>query len=90
MDVHQHLAVVVPAVRTDVFDGDPPICTSATVAWLSARDFSAMSLLRASATSCSFSQPARSSGAGNCTAYALASINAFKTTWASAEIVGGT
>jgi hypothetical protein len=68
----------------------PPICTSVAVAWLAARDFSASSLLRASARSWTFSQPARSSGAGNSIAYGLASINAFKTCWASAEIVGGT
>ena len=68
----------------------PPISSSVTVAWLAARDFSAASLLRASAISYTLSQPARSSGAGNWIAYALASINAFKTTWASAEIVGGT
>jgi hypothetical protein len=68
----------------------PPISVSATVAWLAARDFSAMSWLRASATSYALSQPARSSGAGNSVAYILASINAFKTSWASAEIVGGT
>jgi hypothetical protein len=68
----------------------PPICTSVTVAWLAARVFSARSLLRASAASYTFSQPARSSGAGNCIAYVLASINAFRTCWASAEIVGGT